>query len=308
MKPDYAMIEPTTVCNLNCTTCYRKDSIKKKELRVGTITKEQILLIHQKLPGLKHIRFHGMGELFILKDHVEIIELVRSLYPEAWVELVTNGNYNKTNEEVVAKSINRLTFSIDSSDKDEYEKIRVGSSYELMINNLKKFMEIPNLLLEVNYVWSSLNTHSLEKFVTDMSELGVKDVRVNIVQDWGNHLTDEEKLNDDFNTLKEIWTKAIEIAKKYNMSLTLMGNEEFETHKCEWMNRRVFITFDGDILPCCMRQYRNSSLGNIFEQEVDEIWTGEEIKTGREYQANGSGFCHECPYDTNKTIIKKLNN
>jgi len=305
---DYAMIEPTTVCNLNCATCYRKDSIRKKELNIGTITKENIALIHKKLPNLKHIRFHGMGELFILKNHVEIVTLLRNLYPNAWIELVTNGNYNDTDEEIISKSINKLTFSIDSSDKEEYEKIRIGSSYELMINNLKKFIKIPNFQLEINYVWSSLNTYSLETFISDMGELGVKIIRVNIVQDWGNHLTDKEKLSDNFMVLKNIWNKAKKMSEKYNILLTLMGNDHFETNECEWMNRRIFITFDGNILPCCMRQYRNESLGNIYEKEVNDIWISEEIKRGRDNQMNHSGFCDKCPYIANKGIIKKLIN
>ena len=87
MLPDYAMIEPTTLCNLSCISCFRKDMISEGRVPLGSFSIKDLKNIHDKLPNLKHIRFHGLGELFLLPNNVEIIENLRNLYPSFRVEI-----------------------------------------------------------------------------------------------------------------------------------------------------------------------------------------------------------------------------
>ncbi len=299
-KITYAMIEPTTICNLKCKTCSREYMVNSNKLPIGSITVEKLKLIKEQLPNLKHIRFHGMGELLLLKNHLSLLKQLRELYPNAWIEIVTNGQYKETNEKDILKLTNHITFSIDAINKQDYENIRINGKWETIINNINKITKHKtNNLIELNFVWSKLNLLTLPLIVNLVIKLKIKNIRINIVQDWDSILSEDIVFNNNNKQLKNIWDETKNNANLNNIKITLMGNKDFRISDCEWMDKRIFISFDGEILPCCMRQDRDLSLGNIFKDGIDNKWDNKKNK-------NNLIFCKNCPYVINKKILKEL--
>jgi len=305
-KIDYAMIEPTTACNLRCKTCTRDSMVRSDGLPIGHITIKNLETIKQQLPDLKHIRFHGMGEIFIIPNHMELLEKLRQLYPNAFIEIVTNGQYKDIDTKKVTKLVNHITFSVDAADKKKYEELRTGAKWEVLHNNINQL--VPNNTtanIEINFVWSGLNLYSIIDMPPLVKRFGINTMRVNLVQDWDKVLTSDILFYKQ--NLKEIFIRAKENADKRGVKLILMGNPDFEMTSCEWMNNRIFITFDGEILPCCMKQDRKMSFGNIYKDSINNIWDSDKINMSRQFKSAGSyRICADCPYIENKQYLKDI--
>ena len=298
MKPDYFMIEPTSACNLDCIPCSRNDMVKDKQLKVGSLDKKHLIKILEKLPPAKHIRFHGMGELFLLPNHLELIETLRERCPDAWIELVTNGQYKNTNEEAISELVNMITFSFDGHNKESYEAIRVGGEYDIIFKNIKRFLK-HKVHLELNFVCGAYNQDKMLNMVHMAYELGVGDIRFNIIQDWTGTL-DKNVLDYNKKTFLTCMASAQFEAETMGIELTISGNPNFKISECEWMNKRVYITHSGDIMPCCMRTELKYKLGNIFNTSLEEALR-------KPYDMHSNILCHDCPYVVNRAILREIN-
>lgn len=302
--PSYLMIEPTNICNLDCITCFRTEMIENGNLTVGIMDIGRIEEIGNKLRDIDHIRFHGTGELFLLANHVEIIEKIRSIYPNAWIELVTNGQYASTDENRVSNAVNKLTFSISGSTKETYEQFHKYGSWNQLLENVKRFSKIENTLsLEINFVCYSGNHNELKDMVKLSKILNVDVLRVNLYQDWLDGISRNLLNTDIIDSIRD----AQDFAIKSDVKIVIVGDSEFDPSKCEWMEKRALISYNGDILPCCMRPDHKLSIGNIFRDDISEIWNGNTINDLRSKRENGKlGFCNSCPYVKNKEFLKLL--
>jgi len=304
MLPDYAMIEPTTVCNLKCISCFRDEMIEDEQISVGSFSISDLEKIHKQLPELKHIRFHGMGELFILKNHVKIIEKLRELYPNAWIELVTNGQYKKTDAQKIATLVDRITFSMSGADKKSYEEHHVGGNWERFIENITEFVQFKERIsLEVNYVCMVSNSKNLLPALNVCKQLGVETLRINLYQDWsGKDNLSMSVADENIIDIKDL----IHQGNLIGVEVHLMGNPDFKASECQWMDKRILISYNGEVLPCCMRPDHKLNLGNIFDEDIDSIWTSNKIETLRNARVNNElDFCENCPYVENVNILKE---
>ena len=66
---------------------------------------------------------------------------------------------------------------------------------------------------------------------------------------------------------------------------------------CEWLYYSVTILWNGDVVPCCRDAQGEYVMGNILEQDFNEIWNGRKFKEFRRRvnsdQAN-LGLCRLC--------------
>jgi len=304
MLPDYAMIEPTTLCNLSCISCFRKDMISEGRVPLGSFSIKDLKNIHDKLPNLKHIRFHGLGELFLLPNNVEIIENLRNLYPKAWIELVTNGQYISTDPFNISKLIDRLTFSMSGGTKKSYETFHAGGIWEIINRNIKQFISLSSdFSLEINCVCTFDNCDEIRKLSDFCLGIGLKKIRVNIYQDWGDKYKQAVVVSED--KLKSL-KSAIEYGKKFGIEVVLVGDPDFMVSKCKWMFERILIAYNGDILPCCMRPEHIFKIGNIYDDNIDVLWNGSKMKDLRNRRdSNKLEMCKRCPYIENVEILRR---
>jgi len=305
MLPDYAMIEPTTVCNIDCVSCFRKELLSGGNITVGSLSVDGLKYTHSVLPGLKHIRFHGMGEFFLLKNHVEMIECLRSLYPIAWIELVTNGQYVNTEPKKIASLVDRVTFSMSGGDKASYESFHTGGVWKTFVGNLHRFEKHASKLnLEVNYVCTLSNVGGIDKAVAFCAAAGVPKMRVNVYQDWLGKGNKNMAVNVQH---VEAIKGAIKTGSLLGVSVVIVGNVDFDTASCLWMKERILIAHNGDVLPCCMRPDHSLSLGNINKDCIDDIWNKGKITEFRELRSKHAlDFCRNCPYHDNIELLKGL--
>ncbi|OPZ97342.1 MAG: molybdenum cofactor biosynthesis protein A [Bacteroidetes bacterium ADurb.Bin408] len=132
-------------CNLDCIMCSRVASSSSTNTDAGL--KNKIVFdgsfIKQITPFLKQGKFFAFsgGEPFLIPLYAELWEIIRTYNPAATI-------YIQTNATVLSEKIKRqlekyrpeLSLSIDSLNKETYEKIRRGASFDTISENLNYFL------------------------------------------------------------------------------------------------------------------------------------------------------------------------
>ena len=194
-------------CNLLCPSCrlYKKDYNKPIPDPEFSISKSQWILnqiieIHKHIKNLINnynkealIHFGGTGDPF---------------YSLATVNLITNLEYNplhrykfKTNglsmRAVLPKlkilpSVELIDISLDAATKETHEKIRLGSNWNKVIDNIKWLLELPNRpKIIANFTVQNDNFREIIKFKElIIDELGLDDIVYTLYDQW-SHITDK---------------------------------------------------------------------------------------------------------------------
>ncbi|WP_206152157.1 SPASM domain-containing protein [Clostridium cochlearium] len=97
-------------------------------------------------------------------------------------------------------------------------------------------------------------------------------------------------------------------------------NNYIDNFSCPMIYQRLFITSDGNALPCCSDLEGKCIVGNAYSESIYDIWHGEKFNMVRKLHAEDEGFkkidaCRKCfnprktkddvyQYGNNKIIVK----
>ena len=77
-----------------------------------------------------------------------------------------------------------------------------------------------------------------------------------------------------------------------------LGDKPVRT--CDLPFYKMYITYNGDVVSCCMDWRRQVVLGNITERGIREIWNGPEYSRFRQLHIEGQeakvDLCSACSY------------
>lgn len=139
--------EISNTCNLECVMCTGENSssIRTNRENLSCLSpiydNNFIKQLEEFIPHIKEARFSG-GEPFLIKMYYEIWELIIRLNPKAKITILTNSTIlNEKIKDILHKGNFNITVSIDSLTKSTYEKIRLKSSFDNVIENTKYFYE-----------------------------------------------------------------------------------------------------------------------------------------------------------------------
>jgi hypothetical protein len=120
------------------------------------------------IPHLQAARFLG-GEPFLITMYYQIWEMIVRINPKVDVTIVTNGTIlNDRVKAALAPLRARINVSLDSLDRDNYERIRINASFDRLIENLRYFqrlVEQKNTTMTVNVCPMQHNWHELPDFL-----------------------------------------------------------------------------------------------------------------------------------------------
>ena len=268
-------------CNLHCPMCPRGawDNSKK-----GYMDKETVMrIIEEAAPnGLKAFNFGGLGEPTVHPDIVEIIERAKEL-GVVDVNMHTNGTRlnSKLSAGLVRSGLDRLTISLDSANKESYEKIRVGANFEKTYNSVIELLKIRD---ETNSSTPNVKVNFINMNEKDESE---KKEFIDYWKDKANRIGILRYL--DFGCYEESYE---ELYFKDNYS-------QDENYCCSELWRRLSIWSDG-VATICTRDFnKHEPVGNINKSTIMEIWQGKKMSRYRELHRKGLfkeiPICATCP-------------
>ncbi len=177
--PKMLDFEISNLCNLECLMCtsFWSSTIEKREegkCNKSPYDENFVNEIAEFIPNVELIRFFG-GEPFLISAYYNIFEMLIKHNRNARVMVTTNGTI--LNEKVV-RLIDNLTchinFSLDSLDKELFEKIRKNAKFEDVIEHLefciKKRNEGADLDLGLSVCPLSLNLHEMADLIQFANE------------------------------------------------------------------------------------------------------------------------------------------
>ena len=236
-------IEITNNCNLNCSFCSEVTRPRR------FMSLEEFEKVLEKVKNYTNIIYlHIKGEPLL---HPQIIEFIKlSEKYNLKVNLTTNGTlFPKYAQELSnCKSLNKINFSLHSENniKGYFEKI------------FSKVNCLPDRITVIYRLWT-LKDNQLDEKSTKI---------VKKIKDYYNlSIETVEKIKTEKNI-------------KINPHIYVDKDNEFtwpsiNNHKscgyCHALNTHIGILVDGTVVPCCLDSNGIINLGNIFNNNLEEI-------------------------------------
>lgn len=280
-------IHITNKCNLNCPYCYKDDNSNLVELSKATILK---VIDEAYAIGFIEFIFSG-GEPTIRLELFEILETVKSNYPETKLGLITNGTTDIADEniDIMVQTLNAVQISIDSSVEEINSKTRgVGS--------VDKIKRLCNKLTQRGYksfyfacvpYTSGMGEYANAKGVPQLLRLaaymGAKGLYINMLKPNGRMLLEEyskysiqefwesvDSCNDELTNLYNIGYRELSLFAAGDFKHILVGHQHKES--CGAGVTELSIDNDGNVYPCPSLMMPEFLLGNLRDTSIIKIY------------------------------------
>ena len=254
-------VEPAIACNLRCVMCPWRE-ISENSSSQGLMPQEIWEAIRPHLPEVQSIDFTGGGEPLLQPKLAEWIAEAKDAGCETG--FLSNGLLLKRQklEQILDAGLDWICISMDGATVDLYGKIRIGSSFERVYENVSNIAELRSARTPktmINFVIMDINIHQIEEIVRLAAQLEVDQVNFKqcevirgvVTGCRGGHGLFGPKETREIRRLKKALEKARRLAKKLNILTTAFAFTPDERPVCEQDPRRsMFIRYDGSVAPC----------------------------------------------------------
>jgi len=178
-------------CNLKCRPCRKKINADGQSRQVAR-RKRLFMLMDYFLPHARILKMNGSGEVFTSPMHRELLwSLHPGKYPNLKLCLITNGTLMPKYWPMmpgIHDMMAKIEISIDAAERATYEYLRVGGSWDLVMQSLgmcremRKSGQLPHLFLR--YTLNRRNIHEVEKFIELGREYMATTVNFTIMENW----------------------------------------------------------------------------------------------------------------------------
>lgn len=259
MKFKKVYIEICNGCNLNCDFCI------KNSRDIKYISRDEFKFIIDKICGYtKEIYLHVLGEPLMHKDINYFIEYANSKGID--VNITTNGYLIKRIKDI--KTIHRLNISMHSFNS------RYGMDIDKYINNI---FDVVDSIRDKTFVslrlWvKDMNTEMILEYINKRYNTCIKDIINDKKIKISNNL-----IIDSFHEF--IWPD--------------LNNEYYScVGRCNGLIDHFGILSSGEIIPCCLDSKGIINLGNIYTDEIEQVFNSRIVKDMRNGFLNNRK-CHE---------------
>lgn len=266
MKYKKIYIEITNICNLSCSFC----ALNNREKKYMSINEFKIILDKIK-PYTKYIYLHVMGEALIHPNILEIIEI--SVKNGFYVQITTNGYLINKLYNIIG--IRQLNISLQAfNDKNNKSLEDYMKDIFIIVDNLRNNGTIINYRMWVDSEYSS----SIIKYLEKQYSIKIND---NIT-----------KLSNQIYYSKEqefIWPSRVE-------------EGEFIGY-CPALKDQIGILVDGNVVPCCLDNNGLIYLGNLFNEDLEDIINSSKYQNMlNNFQNNKKveDLCRKCNFYQNR--------
>jgi len=300
VPPVALQIETSTVCNLRCRMCEYAYQTGKGRL----MSLEEFKKIISKFPPTISLDLTGIGEPFCNPDFVNMVRFAKSR--GASVIFSTNGILMKEAQmdDLIDIGVDTVSFSVDASTKETHEKIRAGSSFEKLIQNISLLSEkvsrskIGRPVLQLTYTVSKDNLAEAEQFPQLARQVGVATICYrDMITFSGGGYSEADSIIALFDKelRSRIKDKILSEASRLGINAypceSLTDSEGTGRKLCYRPWTTCFVDVNGNFYPCCRLTQHNIditgfSFGNILEDELKIIWNT------AKYQALRKGIVH----------------
>ncbi|MBU0468077.1 MAG: radical SAM protein, partial [Candidatus Omnitrophica bacterium] len=275
--PLMIVVEITNVCNLECIHCPYSFISKDKNYRPRHMEMETYKKIADEVsehPG-SIFRLLCDGEPFCHPNFIDMLKYAKSKNISP-INFITNGLLldNAMARSILDSKVEVVEISLDAINKDTYDKIRKGSNFDTVMNNVHEFIKLRDSIGSKTKIF------------------------VSIIQ--------QPESENEYDSFVDYWTPKVD--KVISRPLTSIGGlvniprKNVPTSDNRWpcpqLWRRLFINVDGSA-EFCVEDWDNKTIvGNIIDSSITEIWQGKEYTDLRELHLAGNfdaiPYCFKC--------------
>lgn len=266
-----AYVEITNICNLSCDFCH---GTKRTPRRLSAA---EFNCIMQKLQGhTEYVYLHILGEPLTHPELPELLSCAASYGLKCCI--TTNGTLLKDTEDILlnASSLHKISVSLHSFE------VNGGSDMRPYLENVctvcKKLAE--NGTICALRLWNGGGADNLNGDILAF-------LRNEFGADW-------VKNRDGFKLGKNLY---LENAAKFDWPDVSAAPRNVQF--CQGLRDQIGILSDGTVVPCCLDADGSIALGNIFEQTLDEILSGERAEAlyrGFSQRNPSEDLCKRCGF------------
>ncbi len=284
VEPEYPIhIDFETIfgCNLRCVMCTHahKDRYPQRQ-RWMDIELFKRVVDEGVQHGLSSVGLDQEGEPLLVNNLLDYIAYARQ---KGILDIMINTNATlldrEKTEALLHSGLTRIHFSLDAITETTYDKIRIGSNFSKVMENIlyfcKRKQELGKKLpiTRVSFVKMKENEHEMDDFVSFWTDR----VDAIAIQEYNLAFPEAGELNPAPGEKR-------------------IKNPEF---KCTQPWFRVVVLTDGRVLPCCLLGYSlKMVVGNVGEESLYNIWNSRKMKELRKLHRNGEYFrnriCEQC--------------
>ena len=235
-------IEITNCCNLNCDFCI-KNKRKKKFISIDEFN----IILNKIKDYTDYLYFHVLGEPLI---HPKINELINIASDNFKVNITTNGyliDRIKHN-----KNIRQLNISLHSFNENNNIKL---------IDYLNNIFDAVDILIK-NKTYISLRLWVKNKYNNKIIDYINKRYNTNIDYEVEDYTINNYLFINNFHEF--VWPD-------------LNNNIYNSIGTCYGLIDHIGILVDGSIIPCCLDSIGNITLGNIYNDNLNEILNSKKV-------------------------------
>jgi MoaA/NifB/PqqE/SkfB family radical SAM enzyme len=292
-------------CNADCLFC---NASEMNKLHPETLSLERSLEIAHQIGRAKTwvVGFTG-GEVLLWPYLFDVIHVLKQYGVNVYI--ITNGMLLKQNvEKIIDAKVDAVVVSIDSLDPQEhdYNRRRKGL-YDFLIEGIKYLKEKrkgEKPLIKSMSIFSRRSYLNIEETITQLLKIvDVASIQP-IVSDYVNspHGIKKEEITSFFPEVEEesaIKNALGRLIKKFsffnnfyfkNIPTYWFHPERLLKIKCWAPFLRLLIMPDGNVVHCAANS-KYSSVGNLKDMTLMEVWNGPEIKRHREELRRGENNC-----------------
>lgn len=247
-------VELVSTCNLRCVMCPNKDLPENDRGFMDFEVFKKI--VDEARDFVSEINIYHRGESLLHPQVDEMIKYARE--KDIYTKIHTNGTLldEPLINKLLESGLHRVSFSYDAYDRETYEKIRVGASYDTVMGNIKRLLEIKkernshiNVSIELiafpGMKWREIKDKRNE-LISRFKGLPLDGVIIRKIHNWGGYLNIRKASN------------------KYSV--------------CPFPWNALVILWDGTVLPCTQDFFGDYRLGNVKNFSLKEIWNCEEME------------------------------
>ena len=282
--PKKVYVEPTSLCNLNCSICFRHGWFDEPKGHMCQATFDSLVCHLASTDSVEEVFFGGMGEPLFHPDIVQMLSRVPSGIKKS---LLTNGSLltPQISRTLVENGLDELWISMDGFTKDSHDSIQLGSCFESIISNISDFNKArkdAKTKLCITFVVTPDNLSQLEEINSFADAFNVDLLNISHMIP-GAPVKENEMLYN---------RQDIYVGKMHRYAETL---EKHEENLCPFVSTNsVFVRWDGNVIPCMQllhntytylyeqrRKITSFSYGNITEMSLLSCWNNPEYKVFR---------------------------
>ena len=297
LAPNYVQIESTTKCNMKCQTCIRAPG-ENFDMPLAFFRS----IIDQLRPsrfGTQQVDLTGVGEPLLTRNLILMVKYAK----KAGFKVGFTSNFTLMDEtrakELIRAGIDYIHISIDSAQKETFEKLRAGANFEDVTSKVKLFVRARKELksrtptLKLTVTLSDKSMKEIPELIRLAENLGVESINFNMpINPEKQHCMKElptlPAWKENPKTKINIGRRAIWL-KKPQPCVAMKG---------------CFVTYDGKVLPCNglmqlvpRAEYSKVQVGDLRHNTLKEIWFSSRYRQFRTMLALGvhPDFCQYCP-------------